>query len=146
MIVVFSKSRSPSHLQKRTKDLPVPKSWFTNFHLYKLSSSKSNYEIIDIEVLNNCLSIAAICKECKNPSSRLFIRQSMTSFGLGKKIEILCSTCNKANEFYTSKRSSSSKIFDVTARSVYASQVIGNTGLSELCSTMGLSQPVNKNR
>ena len=113
----------------------------------KTSTFKSKYEITDFNLLNACLESAALCRSWKNPKGKLFIRRHQSaSYGLANKFEIACSTCNFIANFFSSERlSSSTKKFDINIRSVYASQTIGHTGLSEFCSTMGLSQPVNKN-
>ena len=144
---LFNKSfitESPSKKNRR-----LTRSLTENLGFRQTSSFQSKYEMIDIELLNSCLQSAALCRSCKNSKGKLFIRQRQSaSFGLSKKLEIACTTCNFVDQFHTSERlssSSSTKKFDINVRSVYASQTIGHTGLSEFCSIMGLSQPINKN-
>ena len=110
--------RSPSKRNKR-----FTRSMTENLGLRKSSSSQSKYEVVDIELLNLCLGSTAICKACKNPKSKLYIRQQESSKpqGLAKKLEIACSSCTSVSPFSTSQKQPSTKMYDINIRSVYAS-------------------------
>ena len=101
------------------------------------------YSIIDLSQLNEALQLSSKCSTCKHPKSYLKIFSCNSSqFGLAEKLKFCCSYCSAEHSFYSSKKPSQYEPYDVNKRSVYASQMIGQTGLIDFCTKMGLPKPV----
>ena len=108
------------------------------------------YKLINSALLSEAISNSTICKHCKNPCSKLVLKEkTMMRYGLAEKLSINCSICEKSTEFNTSLKVTSSQKSrdDVNIRSVYAAQIIGGlqrSGLQTFCNIMDLPPPVAK--
>ena len=87
------------------------------------------YRLMDMTLLQECISKAAICSHCKNSKSKLQLCQDDSAkVGLKKKLLLKCDLCSYIVELDTSK-TVSSRYAEVNVCSVQAGLSSGN-GLS----------------
>ena len=60
---------------------------------------------MNLKLLNDAISTAAMCNSCKNPQSQLTFRELRSSRkGLARRFYLLCSSCSAATYFYSSSK------------------------------------------
>jgi hypothetical protein len=157
--------RKPRNLQSSTEtDSTSPSCSASNTcHKTTLSSSKKNlsksdwdkyecndsdvYEFINIDIFSEVLAKVTLCKSCK--SCGLQLRNTKVHVGVASQLELYCPFCDFSEKFYNSKKvdnSSSSNIFDINIRLVYALRSIrrGQKAGQMLCGVLNVPQPPSK--
>ena len=88
---------------------------------------------MNLKLLNDAISTAAMCNSCKNPQSQLTLREHRSSRkGLAWRFYLLCSSCSAATYFYSSSKDRKNA-FDINVKSVHAScQGTGLVGITKI--------------
>ena len=102
----------------------------------------SGMSIMDTKILAAAIISSAICKNCKNPRSKLTLLSTCKKSGLAEHFRLVCSVCQSTTKFSTSNKANHDQSYEVNLRSVNASLPIGHAGLSKFCTKMNLPQPV----
>ncbi len=99
----------------------------------------------DFAVINDALLKSVICKECRNPKSKLQVYQlNLERSGLAENLFILCSTCGNKTKFNSSKKLPGQRgCFEVNRGSTLAST--SRDKLAKFCAKLDLPAPVSKN-
>ena len=76
----------------------------------------------DFSLINEMLLKSSICRECRNPKSKLQVYQcNLERSGLAESLFVLCSHCSNKTPFYSSKKLPGKKgSFEVNRRSTSA--------------------------
>ena len=110
--------------------------------------SAVGYKIMDAALLQDSISSFAVCGKCKKGGIKLLIDPVKVKYGLAEKYILKCDNCGHEKSKYTcirrTIRENKQSYFDINVRSVLASQGMGQSSLTQFCSTMGLTPPVTK--
>ena len=117
-----------------------------NINIRKSTGNK----LMDINLLQKCISSASVCKKCRSCDGILEIfERPCKRVGLAESLFLKCSKCKSITNFQTSKKVLTDtsknihrKVYDVNARSVFASTMIGCKGLAKMCGLLDLPRPV----
>ena len=116
------------------------------------SSDGDGFFIIDRQLMVSAVNIAAICRTCRDPTSRLSLIFS-NSKGLAETYYLICSSCCTQTPLETSQKLTGSERLDkrggeasyeVNCRSVVASLEFGLAGLERFCGILNLPKPLSK--
>ena len=116
------------------------------------SSSSDACVIIDKQLMVSAVNIAAICRACRDPKSRLNLIFSNRK-GLAETYYLNCSSCCTQTPLETSQKLTGSMRLDnrggeasyeVNCKSVIASLDFGLAGLERFCGILNLPQPLSK--
>ena len=99
--------------------------------------------IMNLKLLNDAISTAAMCNSCKNPQSQLTLRELRSSCkGLAQRFCLLRSSCSAATYFYSSSKDRKNA-FDINIKSVHAScQGTGLVGITKIARILDIPPPV----
>ena len=98
----------------------------------------------DFSLINEMLLKSSICRECRNPKSKLRVYQcNVERSGLAETLFVLCSHCSNKTPFYSSKRLPGKKgSFEINRRSTLAAT--SRAELARFCAKLDLPPPVTK--
>ena len=98
---------------------------------------------MNLKLLNDAISTAAMCNSCKNPQSQLTLRELRSSCkGLAQRFCLLRSSCSAATYFYSSSKDRKNA-FDINIKSVHAScQGTGLVGITKIARILDIPPPV----
>ena len=105
------------------------------------------FKLFDSSQLEAAFNSACVCRVCKKKRGKLeLFGQPKKRKGLSESLIIRCTACKAETEVRTSKTIilSSQPIPEVNIRSVYASQSMGHSGLTQFCGIMNMPPPVNQ--
>ena len=123
--------------------------WKKNFYWFRKTFKKDEdclkgYPIMNLKLLNDAISTAAMCSSCKNFQSQLTLRELRSSRkakwykGLAQRFYLLCSSCSAATYFYSSSKDRKNA-FDVNLKSLHAScQGTGLAGITKIAGILDL--------
>ena len=116
------------------------KRYFTGRRKYK----PPQYWIVDILNIVVAFHEAYLCRKCQRNLKLLEIGSCRAGLGTKFSIQSVNSQCLMNQSFYSTNKTN--QVFDVNKKSVIASRMIstGHTGLSKLCSILGLLSPIVK--
>ena len=107
----------------------------------------TGFKIQDAVLLSECISTAAICSSCHQPTSKLQLYQrNGEREGLSESLFLKCSSCEVETPLSTSKRlgGKGGGSHEVNRRAVLASHQFGYAGLTQFCARMNFPPPVAK--
>jgi len=103
-------------------------------------------KIIDSGLLQNALNISAICKQCKNPNSKLTLLQDESKrHGLSETLILRCTICGASTSTNTSKKINRAAEINVRSSQSFISSGIGLTAFQKICAMLNLPPPAGKN-
>lgn len=146
---VFSPLPNKSALKLRNSELNMEKmSPSRQMETQKQTQFSSNNtlqgnSIMDLQILSNVFSDSSMCSKCKNPDSKLSLKENIPlRKGLCQSFTLVCSKCDAVSNFMSSKKNS--EAYEVNMKSVHAScQGMGLSRLLKMTAQLDLPPPVS---